>query len=131
MTTFKEIWTEPVSRFIGTVAVYALRDNMQSVTNDNIRISAETYRNENGAVTLEIQVEGQGMHELDIRAFNCSADSGKMTLNLSEVSPQKKKVNLTVNDINKPYVAVIIADNDPAVIKEITGAYINAPFMGN
>jgi len=129
--TYKEIWMEPVSRFLGAVSIYASQDQSLSEgekPGKRIKMHAETIHSDNGDVVVTITLTGTGRHEVDIKTFNAKADSDKHQIDLSGGEPGKIELNLNVADKNKPYIAVICVDKDPDLRKEIVGSFINAPF---
>jgi hypothetical protein len=123
--TSKEIWVEPVNRFLGAVSIYAAYEQISGSQGKNgkqILMKAETTRSDNGDVTINVTFTGSGKHEIDIKTFNSSANPDKRRISLSANKPDNIKVELKVTDINKPYIAVISVDNDPELQKEIVGS---------
>jgi hypothetical protein len=53
---------------------------------------------------------------------------GNNEIDLSEGKTEKIYLNLKVMEKMKPYVAVISADNDPDLQREITGSLIKSNF---
>ena len=129
--TSKEIWVEPVNRFLGALSVYTSYN--QLITSDNrenrnIAVNTETTQSDNGVITVTLSLKGSGRHKIEIKAFNAEADFYIKETELSGNAGEKIKLELKVTDKSKPYVAVICLDNDPALRKEIVGSYIKASF---
>ncbi len=71
--TSKEIWVEPVNRFLGAVSVYESenhRDDPVVQTKKNISVKAETTQTDNGDVTVTLTLSGSGKHTIGIKAYN-------------------------------------------------------------
>lgn len=127
--TYKEIWTEPSSRFMGAVSVYTSADKTNSpAKRQDLEISAESARNEDGSVKLRITLAGKGKHNITIKAFNAITDFEGQDVDLSDSGTEIINLVLTIPDRNKPYVAVVSATDNPDLRAEIVGAFIDAPF---
>jgi hypothetical protein len=127
--TYKEIWTEPSSRFMGAVSVFTSADKTNSpAKRQDLEISAESARNEDGSVKLRITLIGKGKHNIAIKAFNAITDFEGQDVDLSDSGTEIINLVLTIPDRNKPYVAVVSATDDPDLRAEIVGAFIDAPF---
>jgi hypothetical protein len=126
--TSKEIWVEPVNRFLGAVSVYNnyTQTNAKEAGNTNkLRINTEISKSDNGTLTISITFSGSGKHDIDIKAFNSSVKTDNLHIDLSVNSSANLKVELKVTDKEKPYVTVITVDKDPELRKEIVGTYNN------
>ncbi len=126
--TFKEIWMEPVSRFLGAVSAYTAHAS-QRASSQTVEIRAETSQSDKGVVSVTLILTGTGEHQIALKAFNAKSEfSGKhidLLANRTETIP----LELTVADRNKPYVAVISVDKNPAWRKEIVGSYSEASVL--
>lgn len=127
--TYKEMWMEPVSRFLGAVSVYNSQN--QSVTpkqetGKNVDIHTEIVQSDKGIVSVTITLKGNGKHDIEIKAFNAKGNIDSKHVNLSGNKTEKIQLELTVTDQTRPYIAVIAADDNPALRKEIVGSYNNA-----
>jgi hypothetical protein len=132
--TCKEIWVEPVSRFLGAASVYASQEQHVSAKQEpgkNIQIQTETVQSEKGVVAVTITMTGTGTHEIEIKAFNAKADFDKKQIDLSGNKTEKIQLKLNVADLNKPYVAVISVDKNPDLRKEIVGSFISASILAD
>jgi hypothetical protein len=126
--TSKEIWVEPVNRFLGAVSVYGnyTQSYVKQDRNPNkVLIKTETSQSDNGTVTISITFSGSGKHDIDIKAFNSTVKIENKHIDLSVNSTANIKVELKVADKEKPYVSVISVDKDPESRKEIIGSYNN------
>jgi hypothetical protein len=126
--TSKEIWVEPVNRFLGAVSVYSNYNQSYAKLDgdqNKLLIKTETSQSDNGTVTISITFSGSGKHDIDIKAFNSLATVDNRHIDLSVNSTANIKVELKVADKEKPYVTVITVDKDPESRKEIVGSYNN------
>ena len=122
--TSKEIWVEPVNRFLGAVSVYANSGSIfPSGEEKNIKIDIREERGPEGNLTLTIRLSGSGKHEINIKTCNSSADYTSKQIDLSENNVAEIKSELKIADINKPYIVLIIPDKNPELQKEIVGSY--------
>jgi hypothetical protein len=130
--TCKEIWVEPVSRFLGAVSVYASQDQLLSARQElwkDIQIQTETVQSDKGVVAITITITGTGNHEVEIKAFNAKSNFDKKQVDLTVNKTEKIQVELNVADQKKPYVAVISVDKNQDLRKEIVGSYIDATIL--
>ncbi len=124
--TSKEIWVEPVNRFLGAVSVYsACYQPLSSSKAKPIEIQAETIQADNGTVSVIITLKGSGKHDIQIATFNAKTDFNGTQIDLQANKPEKITLELNVTDKSKPYVAVIHVDKNPDLNKEIVGEYID------
>lgn len=129
--TSKEIWVEPVNRFMGAVSIYSSENNLvsgETEPDSKIHIQTETISTDNGTISISVTLTGTGTHEVEIKSFNAKTNINKQKISLRGNTSEKLQLELTVTDRNKPYVAVISADKNPDLRKEITGSFNNVPF---
>jgi hypothetical protein len=127
--TFKEIWMEPVNRFMGAVSVYSSQDQARQQSAKNVKIATQTSQGDNGTVSVTLTVTGSGKHQLDLQAFNATTNFSGKQVTLLAGKPIKIQLQLNVVDKNIPYVAVVAADKNPESRKEIVGSYSNASIL--
>lgn len=130
--TFKEIWIEPVNRFMGAVAVYSSQDQSAKIKQQagkNIEIKTETVQSDNGRVLVSLSITGHGSHSLKITAFNANTGLSTKQISLSNGKVQKIQFQLTILDQTRPYIAVVAVDKNPALRKEIVGSYSDAAIL--
>jgi hypothetical protein len=129
--TSKEIWVEPVNRFLGAVSVYNTFSKSTAKTDkqkETVIINSETQQSDSGVISVKITCKGSGKHDLTIRTYNAESTLKKQQIDLSGGETVNLEIELNVTDRSKPYVAVISIDNDPDLNKEIVGSFINSPF---
>jgi hypothetical protein len=127
--TSKEIWVEPVNRFMGAVAVYSSASfdkKVQVRAAGNPQITTETLQKPDGDIILTVTVKGSGKHTISIRTFNASAGIDRKEIDLAVGKTEKFSLELKIPEKLKPYVAVISADNNPDLNREITGSCIES-----
>jgi hypothetical protein len=122
--TSKEIWVEPVNRFLGAAAIYANYGSKSSTVKD-AKITTEISRSADSGINISVTITGSGRHRIDLKTFNATANTESQQFELSGNSTAETTLRLKITDRNKPYIAVITLDNDPASRKEITGAYVD------
>lgn len=127
--TFKEIWMEPVSRFMGAVSVYSSQDQAKQRLSRGIKIVTKTTQSDNGTASVTIILTGTGKHQIDLRSFNAKTDFTGQQVNLIAGKSITIQISLTVTDKNIPYIAVVSADNNPDLRKEIVGSYSTASIL--
>jgi hypothetical protein len=131
--TSKEIWVEPVNRFLGAVSVYSNYRNTDPGIDEPQKeavIKTETTLAYNGAVNLKVIITGSGRHIVNLKTFNALSNAASQQFELSGNSTAETTFILKVADRNKPYIAVINLDNDPESRKEVVGSFIESS-LGN
>jgi len=129
--TSKEIWVEPVNRFLGALAIYSSHTQTRSSDQEhgeNIQIQTEIVQSDDGVIYVTITLNGAGKHEIDIKTFNAETNFTKEKVDLTGGKTEKIQLELKVSDKTKPYIAVISSDNNPDLSKEIVGSFINTSF---
>lgn len=122
--TSKEIWVEPVNRFLGAVSVYANSGSIcPSGKEKNINIEIREEKKPEGNVTLTMRISGSGKHEINIKNYNSSADFTARQIELSVNNVAVLKSELKITDSNKPYIILIIPDKNCELQKEIVGSF--------
>lgn len=120
--TYKEIWMEPVSRFLGAVSAYTSSDKSSAKDPD---IQVESIQSDKGVVSVILNLTGTGNHKIELKVFNAKSEFVGKQVELFENVPQKIQMELIVADMNKPYVAVVLIDGKSELRKEIVGSYCN------
>lgn len=120
--TCKEMWIAPVNRFMGTVAAFNESDDSLKQKHD-IQISIEKEEVLASSQKVVITLTGEGTHQLTMRLQNATTDFQPQEVALVKGEEYKIKVNFNIQDINTPFVAVVIADGKIANSKDICGAY--------
>jgi hypothetical protein len=75
-----------------------------------------------GAVRIRVSARGNGRHRFTIRADNLALSEAQKELNLKEASMGTLEWSGRIISPDSPWVAVVIADENPAVRKELVGA---------
>lgn len=130
--TYKEMWMEPVSRFMGAVSVYSSTDQLVTAnqkSGEKVQIHTEKVQSENGDMTVTIMIKGTGKHTIGIKAFNAKSDFESKQITLPAGKTEKIKLVLKVADQTIPYVAVIAVDQNPGLRKEIVGSFNEASVL--
>jgi len=126
--TSKEIWVEPVNRFLGAVSIYAADGKIpypgKSETKGTDLIT-KASGTDDGTVNINVTITGSGSHTIDLKTFNAAADTGSRKFELTGNGTAETTFILKIADKNKPYVAVITLDGDPESKKEIVGSFID------
>jgi hypothetical protein len=131
IATSKEIWVEPVNRFLGAISIYANEDLNKPIGKEHLNeaeFKTEVSGTDDGTVNLKVIIKGSGRHRIDLKTFNATADKESQQFELSGNSTAETILKLKVADTNIPYVAVITLDNDPESRKEVTGAFVEPIF---
>jgi hypothetical protein len=126
--TYKEIWVEPVNKFMGALSVYLSEKNnalnRQEVAS-KIQLKTESKKLGDSRVEIVISVTGQGEHTLLFKTFNIQPGIDKKQVNLSNGNPEEIRLDLNVADVLKPYILVIVDDNDTESRKEVVGSMVD------
>ena len=131
--TSKEIWVEPVNRFLGAVSIYANDGNNKAGADETPKeaeFKTETTLAYDGTVNLKVIITGSGRHIVNVKTFNATSNEASQLFELSGNSTAETLFKLKVTDRDKPYVAVITMDNNPGSRKEVVGSFVEAT-LGN
>ncbi|MBS0000066.1 MAG: glycoside hydrolase family 9 protein [Cyclobacteriaceae bacterium] len=125
--THKEIWVEPVNRFLGALSVYTSFAEPSAVAEkdeEEIQFRAGSERS-GQEVTVLVTLNGKGKHEVLLRTFNAAADEDVKSADLSGNGPGEVQFKLKIIDPDMPYVVVIMLDNDPGLRTEVIGSAVD------
>ncbi len=128
--THKEIWVEPVNRFLGALSVYNSPTNLltrDEEQEEDIQLRTETQRS-GQELTIRISATGTGSHELELKTFNATASMDKRQIDLSGNGSAEIQYVLNIQDPDMPYVAVISIDKNPQLRIEIVGSLVETTF---
>lgn len=117
--TSKEMWIAPVNRFMGTVATYMETDLLQ---NGLISMKFEKEASEESEQNAVLVLKGKGTHNLAVRLFNATADWNAQKVTLTEGEELRVDLKFQIIDVNKPYVAVVVANENMKTVAEVNGA---------
>jgi hypothetical protein len=90
-----------------------------------LQLSAQ--RLEAGIVRVETRVHGAGAHQVELRAFNASAAGPHRAVNLTAGQEQTLTWELSVANVDKPWVVVVIPDGSTSDRKELFGTTRDLP----
>ncbi|MES2920620.1 MAG: glycoside hydrolase family 9 protein [Verrucomicrobiota bacterium] len=124
--TFKEIWMEPVSRFLGAVSAYT---SPKQDSGKDLELQIESVQSDKGVVAVTLTLNGTGKHSIGLKAFNANSGFSGNQIELAESKTETILLELNVTDMSKPYVAVVSVDGIPALRKEIVGSYSNPAIL--
>jgi len=115
--TYKEIWIEPVNRFLGTVSVHA----NTSCRNKEIQIEADVIKEEGLFMNTSLRIKGKGLYNLEVKAWNVTSDLNELQVDLQDGKETILPLRFKVIDASKPYTIVIREKEEKDVLKEMTG----------
>jgi len=75
-----------------------------------------------GVVRIRVSARGNGRHRFSIRTDNLTLPDAQKELNLKQASIGTLEWSGRIISPDSPWVAVVIADENPAVRKELVGA---------
>jgi hypothetical protein len=129
--TSKEIWVEPVNRFLGAVSVYSTYNKPVSPaqsSGEQIDIRTASVQSDDGVISVTVTLNGSGRHEIELKTFNAETDFTGKQVDLKTGIPEIIQLKLKVTDRLKPYIALISADKNTILNKEIVGSFVSSPF---
>jgi hypothetical protein len=123
--TFKEIWVEPVSRFLGTSSVYAMEARQTAQSDVKIEPVVADANQSSRRLKVNIAVKGHGRHTIGVRAFNAETLLREQVVELAANKPVNLEWQFQIHDAQKPWVIVFAADGDWQRHREIVGAFVS------
>lgn len=126
--TYKEMWVEPVNRFLGALSIYLSetepsRGRQESA--DGINVQAEAAVIGNDVVRVALKIAGEGEHVLCFAGFNIESAAEEERVRLSQGKPLELTYEMRVVEPGKPYILVLEADNDPDLRWEVVGSLVD------
>ena len=73
------------------------------------------------SVPVEVKLFGEGSHRIELRTFNCSVKEPKLVVRLKSGKPQTLRLDLRVQDKEKPWIVVAIPDGELSQKRELYG----------
>lgn len=124
--TFKEIWVEPVNRFLGTMSVYIQNVKAPSAKHA-VQITAAVAKADRDSRTLrlDVTVRGKGKHTVGVKTFNAKSAILEKSVELSGDKPAEIEWQFQIDDPDKPWVIVIIVDGNYGTRQDLVGAYVD------
>jgi hypothetical protein len=74
-------------------------------------------------VTIEVEADGKGAHNLNIRVFNGTVAEPIKSVDLGDGNKKIVNWDLDIGEKDSPWVCVIIPDDDLTWKKELTGTF--------
>ncbi len=119
--TYKEVWVHPVSQWIGLIRDTGLPVVKESESAGTIRFEVSKRKSANDDIIISATIEGTGSHEFSIRVSNMIIRDSSKHINLKTEGKTILEWHGRPKAPDEPWIAVIIADNDLAHHKEISG----------
>ena len=129
--TYKEIWVEPVNRFMGALSVYLGEQDLAAAGRpdaDAQLVEAGLNPEAGDPGKVKLILAGEAGWEFSIRTFNLGADVPTENQVFQLDSEGKGEFVLEIVDSGKPYIAVIAAADNPLDFVELTGAGVDMAF---
>jgi hypothetical protein len=129
--TYKEIWVEPVNRFMGALSIYLAgpqiipdEEGRKQDTRVKIRTGLTT------AISKKIILQVSVNRDLDllVRTFNLETETGGQQITLDETNNRELPLEMNIIDPGKPYVLILVDAQDLGHRWEMTGAMVNPIF---
>jgi hypothetical protein len=124
--TNKEIWIEPVSRFLGAVSAYGIRDQIPSSGEHrlkDLKMMTQTVQTDDGKAEITVTLSGSGKQEIEVRTFNARVQPDFLEVDLVPDKPETIGLELVASDMHKPFIALISARGTPDLREEIIGSF--------
>jgi len=122
--TYKEIWVEPVNRFMGALAVYLGDPNIVSgkMLEKSVNISFQRANADSTVVVCMITAKKD--IDVSLSVFNLEMSDEDNRISLNQNNSRAVNLELTILDPDKPYIAVVSDVNDMDQRWEVVGARI-------
>ena len=113
--TFREIWIEPVNRFVASVATF-IGNNA-----DKPKVSVD-LQTEGDKVVARLKAAGKkSQHRVNLKLSNATTDFEEQQFSLADGEETTISFTLAATDTTKPYVAALVVDGDTEHATLITG----------
>jgi hypothetical protein len=117
---YKEVWVVSPPKILSIIADLYKPTKTAVTSNLNFNLSEQTSTD--GNVTIRLNATGTGKATFTVRFFNLSVDKTTCSAELNLKKPQIITFKAKVLQENKPWVAVVIPNNDYQQRKEIIGS---------
>jgi hypothetical protein len=126
--TYKEIWVEPVNRFMGALAVYLSDPDIVSVKvrESPVNISFERTNADSDEVVCMINTKND--MDLSFMMYNLENPDKDNRISLNQNNSRTAKIELKILDPHKPYIALVSDVNDMDQRWEAVGAKVELNF---
>jgi len=130
--TYKEIWVEPVNRFMGALSIYLSSPqaggSVQQADQDGTQVSLKTGLTTAVSKEVLIHVTGSRNLKLVVKSFNLKTSSGEQEVMLNDSNNRELDLEMKIIDPGKPYVLVLADVNNQSKWWELTGALVSPTF---
>ncbi|HUX96573.1 MAG TPA: glycoside hydrolase family 9 protein [Bacteroidales bacterium] len=123
--TYKEVWVHPVSQWIGImreVERLSGKHETSSKPENDFHIKLSKSTTSAGKVTITATIEGSGTHTFNIRSSNLIVKSPEKKITLISNKKTTLKWQAMTTQVDEPWVALIVMDNDINTRSELTGS---------
>ena len=110
--TSKEIWVEPVNRFMGALAIYSDFSLKNEADEKKIEVEFLTPDEKDGNPRFRVKTAQE-------ESFYIKFTNARV----ANTGPGNDKIfKIMITDKSKPYVGIIALDNNPLIFREIYGS---------
>jgi hypothetical protein len=125
--TYKEIWVEPVNRFLGALSIYLSETELSAGKQKfkkNIQIQTEATTAGSDSAKVKVKITGEGNHSLNFIGFNIQSELDGKQVSLTKGKTVELNLEVQVTDPNMPYIIVLKDDDDPDLRWEVVGSFV-------
>jgi hypothetical protein len=129
--TYKEIWVEPVNRFMGALSVYLSdRKNRSdnSIMRGDVQIDLQSDLGSQNSNKLQVKVSSEQKIRLSVRTFNLENTDQDKQISLNYNESGEMLLDMNIINPDKPYIIVLTNIEDPTQRWEAVGAGIEPLF---
>ena len=113
---FKEVWIHPSIRWLSVMEDLIVRPRPEP-----FRFTAGHKTGTNGEVAIMIEATGHGRHSFSVRSDNLAIEGGPRYVELDATAPVRLTWKARVQLANAPWVAVVVADGNVALRRDVMG----------
>jgi hypothetical protein len=126
--TYKEIWVEPVNRFMGALSIYlAESEKMIDIKEikEDVKIKIETELVNSGSGRTIVTINSRKELDLYVNTYNLETRQEDRQISMKNNDSGELKLVMEIQDPGKPYIIVLtdVADQDKRW--EATGALVD------
>lgn len=128
--TYKEIWVEPVNRFMGALAIYLSESQgngelMSPYKESNLKISITKDPGE--PEKIEFGLFSDTSLEIRLMHYNLELSEGQDVISVKDGPSGSALIEMRIIDQSKPYVLLARDVNSGLNLGEVTGAQVTMP----
>jgi hypothetical protein len=131
IATYKEIWVEPVNRFMGALSVYLSdlqRKSESDMVGEEVLINLQADMGSPDSKRVHLNVSSDRKIRLSVRTFNLEHTVENAQISLNNNESGEMKMDLNIKNPDKPYIVVLTNIEDPDQRWEAVGARVNPMF---